>query len=121
MSSDTNTRKSENAIHDVLRFVRHILAMDAFANTLILTFLQVYHGKNIHVVNNKYQSHIGYDLLKLGKCVAFVSTEAVMARALVEKASKLSKSDNSHIRTHAYYRDMNGKQRRKDFSDINIA
>ncbi|CAI2189938.1 126_t:CDS:2 [Funneliformis geosporum] len=110
MSSDTNTRKSENAIHDVLRFVRHILAMDAFANTLILTFLQVYHGKNIHVVNNKYQSHI-----------AFVSTEAVMARALVEKASKLSKSDNSHIRTHAYYRDMNGKQRRKDFSDINIA
>ncbi|CAI2195677.1 3549_t:CDS:1, partial [Funneliformis geosporum] len=56
-----------------------------------------------------------------GKHIAFVSTEAVMARALVKKASKLSKPDNSPIRTHAYYEDMDRKQRQKNFSDINIA
>ncbi|POG66631.1 hypothetical protein GLOIN_2v1655088, partial [Rhizophagus irregularis DAOM 181602=DAOM 197198] len=33
-----------------------------------------------------------------GKRVAFISTGAVMARALVEKASKLFKSDNSPVR-----------------------
>ena len=41
--------------------------------------------------------------------MAFVSTGAVMARALVEKASKLSKPDNSPVRAHAYYGDMDGK------------
>ncbi|CAI2196207.1 18512_t:CDS:1, partial [Funneliformis geosporum] len=140
MSSGTNARESENAIRDVLRSARHVLAMDAFANTSTLTFLQVYRGENIHVVINKYQPRIGetvefiydpnsgaevmrigYDLLKQGKRVAFVSTGAVMARALVEKASKLSKPDNSPIRARAYYGDMDGKQRQKDFSDINIA
>ena len=64
---------------------------------------------------------IGCELLKQGKRVAFVSTGAVMARALVEKASNLVKPDNSPIRAHAYYGDMNGKQRQKDFSDINVA
>ncbi|CAI2200716.1 18432_t:CDS:1, partial [Funneliformis geosporum] len=44
-----------------------------------------------------------------------------MARALVEKASKLQKPDNSHIRARAYYGNMDGKQRKKDFSDINTA
>ena len=44
-----------------------------------------------------------------------------MARALVEKASKLFKPDNSPVRTRAYYGDMDGKQRQKDFSDINVA
>ena len=32
--------------------------MDAFANILILSFLQTYYSKNIHVVDNKYQPHI---------------------------------------------------------------
>ena len=53
--------------------------------------------------------------------MAFVSTGAVIARALVEKASKLFKPDNSLVRARAYYGDMDGKQRQKDFSDINIA
>ena len=44
-----------------------------------------------------------------------------MVRALVEKAFKLSKLDNSPVRTYAYYGDMDGKQRQKDFSDINVA
>ena len=52
---------------------------------------------------------IGYDLLRQSKRVAFVSTGAVIARALVEKASKLSKPDNLPVRTRAYYRNMNGK------------
>ena len=64
---------------------------------------------------------IGYDLLRQSKRVAFVSTEAVIARALVVKASKLSKPDNSPVRARAYYGDMDGKQRQRDFSDINIA
>ncbi|CAI2181619.1 13043_t:CDS:2 [Funneliformis geosporum] len=95
ISSDINARESENAICIVLRSVRYILAIDAFANTLILTFLQVYRDKNIHIVDNKYQPHIGktvefiydpnsgaevmqirYDLLKQGKCIVFVSTGA---------------------------------------------
>src|SRR6266498_4892537 len=52
--------------------------------------------------------------------MAFVSTEAVIAKALVEKASKLSKPDNSPVRARAYYEDMDGKQRQRDFSDINV-
>jgi len=44
-----------------------------------------------------------------------------MARTLVKKASKLVKPDNSPIRARAYYGDMDGKQRQKDFSDINVA
>ena len=71
MSSDTNARESENAMRDVLRSVRYILAMDAFANTLTLFFLQAYHSENIHIVDNKYQPHIGetvefiYDLNRI--------------------------------------------------------
>ena len=59
MSSSTNARKSENAMRDVLRSARHILTMDAFANTLTLSFLQAYRSENIHIVDNKYQPHIG--------------------------------------------------------------
>ncbi|CAB4417939.1 unnamed protein product [Rhizophagus irregularis] len=47
--------------------------------------------------------------------------ERLIARALVEKASKLSKPDNSPVRARAYYGDMDGKQRQRDFSDINVA
>ncbi len=127
-------------MRDVLRSARHVLAMDAFANTSTLSFLQTYRSENIHVVDNKYQPRIGetvefiydpnsgaeamrigYDLLRQGKRVAFVSTGAVIARALVEKASKLSKPDNSPVRARAYYGDMDGKQRQRDFSDINVA
>ena len=43
--------------------------------------------------------------------MAFVSTGAVIARTLVEKASKLSKPDNSPVRVYIYYRDMDRKQR----------
>ena len=104
MSSGTNAQESENAMCDVLRSARHILAMNVFANTSTLSFLQAYRSENIHVVDNKYQPRIGetvefiydpnsgaeamrigYDLLRQGKRVAFVSTGAVIARALVEK------------------------------------
>ncbi|GES72985.1 hypothetical protein GLOIN_2v1790944 [Rhizophagus clarus] len=114
--------------------------MNAFANTSTLTFLQTYRGENIRIVDNKYQPRIGetvefiydpnsgaeamrigYDLLRQGKCVAFVSTEAVMARTLVEKASKLSKPDNSPVKARAYYGNMDGKQKQKDFSNIDVA
>ncbi|RIA86585.1 hypothetical protein C1645_829047 [Glomus cerebriforme] len=81
MSSGTNAQESENAMRDVLKSARHVLAMDAFANILTLTFLQIYRDENIRVVDNKYQPHI-----------------VVMARALVEKASKLFKPDNLPIR-----------------------
>ncbi|CAG8661542.1 9858_t:CDS:2 [Gigaspora margarita] len=140
MSSSTNAQESENAMRDVLRSVRHVLAMDAFTNISTLTFLQIYCGENIRVVDNKYQPcigetvefiydpnsgaeamRIGYDLLRQSKHVAFVSTGVVMARALVKKASKLSKSDNSPVKAHAYYRNMDGKQRQKDFSNIDVA
>src|SRR4051794_36889632 len=52
MSSGTNARKSENAMHDVLRSARHVLAMDAFANKSILAFLKAYRDKDIHIVDN---------------------------------------------------------------------
>ena len=140
MSSGTNARESENALRDVLRSARHVVVMDAFANKSTLAFLKTYRGEDIRIIDNRYQSRVGemveilYDpnsgaeamrigceLLKQGKRVAFVSTGAVMARALVEKASKLVKPDNSPIRARAYYGDMDGKQRQKDFSDINVA
>ncbi len=41
--------------------------------------------------------------------MAFVSTRAVIARALVEKTSKLSKPNNSPIRAYAYYGDIDEK------------
>src|SRR6266498_258007 len=128
MSSGTNARESENAMRDVLRSVKHVLVMNAFANTSTLSFLQAYHSENIHIVNNKYQPHIGetvefiydlnsgaeamqieYDLLRQSKRVVFVSTEVVIARALVKKVSKLSKPDNSPVKAHAYYGNMNRK------------
>ena len=58
MSSGTNARESENAMRDILRTARHVLAMDVFANISTLTFLQIYRGENIHVVDNKYQPRI---------------------------------------------------------------
>ncbi len=128
MSSDTNAREFENAMRNVLRFAKHILAMDTFANTSTLFFLQTYCSENIHIVDNKYQPRISetvefiydsnsgaeamrieYNLLRQSKCVAFVSTRAVIARALVKKASKLSKPDNSPVRVRAYYGDMDRK------------
>ncbi|PKC51929.1 hypothetical protein RhiirA1_482650 [Rhizophagus irregularis] len=121
MSSGTNAHESENAMCDVLRSVRHILAMDAFANISTLTFLQIYHSENIRVVDNKYQPCIGEMVEFIYDPNSGVEAIAVMARALVEKASKLSKPDNSFVRAHAYYEDMDGKQRQKDFSDINVA
>ncbi len=54
ISSGTNAWESENVMRDVLRSVRHILAMDAFANTLTLSFLQTYRSENIHIIDNKY-------------------------------------------------------------------
>ncbi|PKY35398.1 hypothetical protein RhiirB3_456151, partial [Rhizophagus irregularis] len=59
ISSSTNARESENAMRNVLRSARHVLAMDAFANTSTLFFLQTYRSENIHVVDNKYQPRIG--------------------------------------------------------------
>ncbi|GBC09780.1 hypothetical protein RclHR1_00910030 [Rhizophagus clarus] len=117
MSSGTNAQESENAMRDVLRSVRHVLAMDAFANKSTLAFLKIYRGEDIRIIDNRYQPRvgetvefiydsnsgaeamrIGYDLLRQGKRVTFVSTGVVMARALAEKASKLFKSDNLPVR-----------------------
>ena len=52
--------------------------------------------------------------------MVFISTGTMIARALVEKASKFSKPNNSPVRARAYYGDMDGKQCQKDFSDINV-
>src|SRR4051812_45821670 len=40
MSSSTNAQESENAMRDVLRSARHVLAMDVFANKSTLAFLK---------------------------------------------------------------------------------
>ncbi len=130
MSNGTNARESENAMRDVLRSARHVLVMNVFVNKLILAFLKIYRSEDIRIIDNKYQPRvgetvefiydlnsgaeairIGYDLLRQGKYMAFVSTGAVIARTLVEKASKLSKPDNSPVRVYIYYRDMDRKQR----------
>ncbi|CAI2187779.1 11280_t:CDS:2 [Funneliformis geosporum] len=105
MSSGTNARESENAMLD-----------NEYQSRIGETVEFIYDPNS-----GAEAMRIGYDLLKQGKRVAFVSTGAVMARALVEKASKLSKPDNSLVRARAYYGDMDGKQRQKDFSDINVA
>ncbi|UZO09019.1 uncharacterized protein OCT59_029259 [Rhizophagus irregularis] len=59
ISSSTNARESENAMHDVLRSARHILAMDAFANKSILAFLKIYRGEGIYIIDNRYQPRVG--------------------------------------------------------------
>jgi len=121
MSNSTNARESENVMCNILISARHILAMDAFVNKSTLAFLKAYYSEDIHIVDNRYQPcvdeivkifydpnseaeaiRIGYDFLRQEKHVVFVSTEAVMAKALVKKASKLSKSDNSPVRTRTY-------------------
>ncbi|PKK47796.1 hypothetical protein RhiirC2_803632, partial [Rhizophagus irregularis] len=122
MNSGANARESENAMCDILRTAQHVLAMDAFANESTLTFLKAYRGENIRVIDNKFQPligktveylynpnsgaeamRIGCELLQQGKRVAFVLTSCNMARALVEKASKLQRPDNSPVRARAYY------------------
>ncbi|KAF0464963.1 helicase [Gigaspora margarita] len=134
MNSGSNARESENAMRDVLRSAQHVLAMDAFANESTLTFLKAYRGENIRVIDNKFQPligktveylydpnsgaeamRIGFEFLRQGKRVAFVVSSSNMARALVKEASKLS------FKARAYYGDMDGKQRKKDFLDINTA
>ncbi|CAG8459218.1 6177_t:CDS:2, partial [Gigaspora rosea] len=134
MNSGSNARESENAMCDVLKSAQHVLAIDAFANKSTLTFLKAYRGENIRVIDNKFQPligktveylydpnsgaeamQIGFEYLKHGKRVAFVVTSSNIARALVKEASKLS------FKARAYYRDMDGKQRKKDFLDINTA
>ncbi|PKY12571.1 hypothetical protein RhiirB3_378570 [Rhizophagus irregularis] len=55
ISSSTNARESENAMRDVLRSVRHILAMNAFANKSTLAFLKIYRGEGIYIIDNRYQ------------------------------------------------------------------
>jgi hypothetical protein len=125
-------------MHDILISARHVLAMDAFANKSILAFLKAYCGEDICIVDNRYQPcvdkmveilydpnsgaeaiRIGYEFLRQGKRVAFVFTGVVMVRALVKKTSKLSKPDNLPVKAHVYYGNMDGKQRQKDFSNIN--
>ena len=59
MSSGTNARESENAMRDVLRSAKHVLAMDAFANESTLTFLKAYRDENIRVIDNKFQPLVG--------------------------------------------------------------
>jgi len=54
-------------MRNVLRSARHILAMDAFANTSTLSFFQAYHNENIHIINNNYQSHISESLRLSGE------------------------------------------------------
>ncbi|CAI2186533.1 17739_t:CDS:2, partial [Funneliformis geosporum] len=129
MSSGINARESENAMCDILISARHVLAMDAFANKSTLALFKAYCGENIHIIDNRYQPcvdemveilydlnsgaeaiRIGYDLLRQGIRVTFISTGAVMAKALVEKASKLSKPDNSPVRAYAYYGNMDGNK-----------
>ncbi|CAI2199307.1 18043_t:CDS:2, partial [Funneliformis geosporum] len=114
--SGTNAQESENTMRDILKMTQHVLAIDAFANASTLTFLKAYCSENIRVIDNKFQPlvdktveylydpnsgaeamRIGYELLQQGKRVAFVLT------------------------TRAYYGDMDGKQQKKDFSDINTA
>ncbi|RGB40527.1 hypothetical protein C1646_663807 [Rhizophagus diaphanus] len=89
---------------------------------------KAYHNENIHVIDNKYQPYIGetvefiynlnseaeairigYDLLKQSKCVAFVFTEAVIARALVKK-SKLSKPNNSPKNSNELFCLLSGRE-----------
>jgi len=59
MSSGTNARESENALRDVLRSARHVVAMNAFANKSTLAFLKTYHDEDIHIIDNRYQPHVG--------------------------------------------------------------
>ncbi|PKK60862.1 hypothetical protein RhiirC2_792688 [Rhizophagus irregularis] len=59
MSSSTNARESENAMRDVLKSARHILAMDAFANKSTLAFLKIYCEEDIHIIDNRYQPRVG--------------------------------------------------------------
>ncbi|GBB96825.1 hypothetical protein RclHR1_28460001 [Rhizophagus clarus] len=60
MSSSTNAWESENTMRDVLRSVRHVLAMDAFANKSTLAFLKIYRGEDIHIIDNRYQPRVAY-------------------------------------------------------------
>src|SRR3954454_25308069 len=59
MSSGTNAQESENAMRDVLRSARHVLAMNAFAIKSILAFLKTYRGEDIRIIDNRYQSCVG--------------------------------------------------------------
>ena len=59
MFSNTNVQEFKNTMCNILRTMRHVLAIDAFTNISILIFLQIYCDENICIVDNKYQPHIG--------------------------------------------------------------
>ncbi|CAG8631630.1 3268_t:CDS:2, partial [Diversispora eburnea] len=103
----SNARESENAMRDVLRSALHVLVMDAFANLGTLAFLKAYRGENIQVIDNKFQSLIG-------KTIEYLSDLNSGAKAMRIGFEYLKQA-------RAYYGDMDGKQRKNDFLDINTA
>ncbi|RGB21867.1 hypothetical protein C1646_777093 [Rhizophagus diaphanus] len=65
-------------MHDGIRIVRYILAMNAFANKSTLAFLKIYHGKNIHIIDNRYQPRIDFSDINVAwnelNCIAYINT-----------------------------------------------
>ena len=41
-------------MRNVLRFARHVLAMDVFANKSTLAFLKIYCDEDIRIIDNRY-------------------------------------------------------------------
>ncbi|CAG8443152.1 8768_t:CDS:2 [Scutellospora calospora] len=77
---------------NVFRSARHIFGIDAFLHVSKTV-------KILYDLSSRVEAiRIGYEFLRQGKHVAFVSTEEVMTRVLVEKASKLFKPNNLPIR-----------------------
>ncbi|CAI2164203.1 14035_t:CDS:2 [Funneliformis geosporum] len=109
MSSGANAQESENAMRDILRTAQHVLAMDAFANASTLTFLKAYCGENIRVIDNKFQPLVD-------KTIEYLYDPNSGAEAMQIGYELLQQG-----KARAYYGDIDRKQRKKDFSDINTA
>ncbi|CAG8505342.1 8495_t:CDS:2 [Scutellospora calospora] len=78
MSSDTNAQKSENTICDILRFARHVLAIDAFANESTLAFLKAYYVKILYDPSSRAEA------IRIGELDCIAYTNAVEAGILFE-------------------------------------
>ncbi|CAI2185655.1 16790_t:CDS:2 [Funneliformis geosporum] len=79
--------------------------MDVFRNELTLTFFKAYCNENIRVIDNKFQPLVG-------KTVEYLYDPNSRAEAMQigHELLQQGKSDNSPVKAHAYYEDMDRKQ-----------
>ncbi|CAG8539150.1 39_t:CDS:2 [Scutellospora calospora] len=109
MSSSTNTQESENAMCNILRSTRHVLAMDIFVNELTLAFLKLRVGETVEILYDLSSGaeaiRIGYEFLRQIIAIINIAT-LVHIEALVQILYQI-RNCSCHIISMFYQKNSN--------------